>query len=199
MRFRFRLRHLLIVVALSVIVFVVSLLPGYARPKIVVTVTGEHNPIEDLVFVNDVRVFPSGEGGRTYTARGKSGENKITLNGPYIKQSEASVSASYFDQQKVEMPVVSRNMEAIIRETLDEPTADIRGLREYRRSGVLVFSLDSPKHPAQTEEYVNDVLLYYDEVARSWLNLTLSLLANPDFFTVDEAARDYFHELLGDL
>ena len=70
---------------------------GYFRiayETIDITVSGSHNPVANILFVNGKQSYPRGEGGNNYRERVKKGVVTLLYGGPFVSKIEKKVDSS---------------------------------------------------------------------------------------------------------
>lgn len=90
-------------VVLGVAVFVYWKMAFFGSAELYVE--GPHNPMTTQVIFNGKKILPSGGGGRVYLLKGKTGSQKITVTGPFVKPQEIDVRIEGFADMAISTKV----------------------------------------------------------------------------------------------
>jgi len=186
-------RILWIILFVSILVFSVLTFFKISRPQLEVFVTGDHNPIDNMVYLDAKLLYPSGLNGVYYKTSAGAGSPEVILRGPFIKTSETTVSMTLFGDAKVEISIDKNTPENIARGVINDASAEIAEIRVFDKTVVFrVFNagvLDSEgddSYPA---------VIVYDLESNNWIRLGNENISRAGGIKISEAAAEYFYGL----
>ncbi len=105
----------LLVLIGTVWLFTAKIMFGYAE----ITLEGPTNPLTTTVRLDGKLLVPSGEGGKTYTARVRPGSYKLVISGPLVERTESNLQIGLQQTQNVIINLNPRTKEQATTEALD--------------------------------------------------------------------------------
>jgi len=185
---------IVLIVGFFVLVVVAVGFRSIFKPQSTFVISGEHNPVENYLYVNGVRLFPQGEGGKNYIGKLESGKNTVVFHGPLIKTISYDINAGLIGGNKVvELSVVSLVPEDIVKDLFGDTKVKPEGSRFFYDSKIIVSSVLNIDEDG--EENYSVVMLRYDLENGVWKNITEEFLADFRKYSLGDNVLNYFYGL----
>lgn len=170
------------------IIFIVVVFLTVFKPSITVTVTGNHNPVNNYLFLNEKRIFPDGVGGTKYTSKLKAGNNNLELRGPLINTEKLKIDAGLVGgTQLKELASTTRNTEDIVKETYNNPSATFKKSQYFDETSTIV----AYAYENDSEGNSGVVVFQYNQKNGDWENITDGFLKNQSNYNIGDSAVKY--------